>query len=87
MGCSTKNAKVITVDLDSLQRLIALRAVSLSAILGIIQTMNDCISQGVNIQLKTLQTPLAHHPPFTADSSQTYVLWFCAPYSLPRRVD
>jgi hypothetical protein len=30
MGCSTKNAKVITVDLDSLQRLIALRAVSLS---------------------------------------------------------
>jgi hypothetical protein len=59
MGCATKNVKVITIALGSLQRLIALRAVSLSAIPAIIQTMNDCISQGVDIQLKILQTLLS----------------------------
>jgi len=59
MGCATKNVKVITIALGSLQRLIALRAVSLSAIPNIIQTMNDCISQGVDIQLKILQTLLS----------------------------
>ncbi len=59
MGCATKNAKVITIALGSLQRLIALRAVSLSAIPAIIQTMNDCMSQGVDIQLKILQTLLS----------------------------
>jgi hypothetical protein len=59
MGCATKNAKVITIALGSLQRLIAMRAVSLSAIPTIIQTMNDCISQGVDIQLKILQTLLS----------------------------
>jgi hypothetical protein len=37
MGCATKNAKVITIALGSLQRLIALCDVSLSAILTIIQ--------------------------------------------------
>jgi hypothetical protein len=59
MGCATKNAKVITISLGSLQRLIALRAVSLSTIPAIIQTMNDCMSQGVDIQLKILQTLLS----------------------------
>jgi hypothetical protein len=59
MGCATKNAKVISIALGSLQRLIALRAVSLSAIPAIIQTMNDCMSQGVDIQLKILQTLLS----------------------------
>jgi len=59
MGCATKNAKVITIALSSLQRLIALRAVSLSAIPAVIQTMNDCMSQGVDIQLKILQTLLS----------------------------
>jgi Dimerisation and cyclophilin-binding domain of Mon2 len=59
MGCATKNVKVITIALGSLQRLIALRAVSLSAIPAIIQTMNDCMSQGVDIQLKILQTLLS----------------------------
>ncbi|KAI0300723.1 hypothetical protein B0F90DRAFT_1722805 [Multifurca ochricompacta] len=59
MGCATKNAKVITIALGSLQRLITLRAVSLSAIPTIIQTMNDCMSQGVDIQLKILQTLLS----------------------------
>jgi Dimerisation and cyclophilin-binding domain of Mon2 len=35
---------------------IALRPVSLSKILAIIQTLNDCISQDVELQLKILQT-------------------------------
>ena len=59
MGCATKNAKVITIALAALQRLISLRAVSLSAVPTIIQTMNDCMSQGVDIQLKILQTLLS----------------------------
>jgi len=59
MGCATKNAKVITIALGALQRLITLRAVSLSAIPTVIQTMNDCMSQGVDIQLKILQTLLS----------------------------
>ncbi|KAF8501757.1 hypothetical protein F5888DRAFT_1267315 [Russula emetica] len=61
MGCATKNAKVVTIALGSLQRLIALaalRTISLSAIPAIIQTMNDCMSQGVDIQLKIPQTLL-----------------------------
>jgi len=58
MGCVMKNAKVIAITLGSLPRLISLRAVSLSAIPAIIQTMNDCMSQGVDIQLKILQTLL-----------------------------
>ncbi|KAF8500792.1 hypothetical protein F5888DRAFT_1302620 [Russula emetica] len=41
MDCATKNAKVITIALSSLHRLITLRAVSLSAVWDIIQTMND----------------------------------------------
>ncbi len=59
MGCATKNAKVITIALGSLQRLIALRAISLSALPAVIQTINDCMAQGVDIQLKILQTLLS----------------------------
>ncbi|KAI0260889.1 hypothetical protein BGY98DRAFT_1116908, partial [Russula aff. rugulosa BPL654] len=50
-----ENAKVISIALSSIQRLIALCAVSLSAIPAIIQTINDHMSQGVDIQLKILQ--------------------------------
>jgi hypothetical protein len=59
MGCATKNAKVITIALGSLQRLITLRAISLSALPAVIQTINDCMVQGVDIQLKILQTLLS----------------------------
>ncbi len=59
MGCATKNAKVITIALGCLQRLISLRAISLSALPAIIQTMNDCMAQSVDIQLKILQTLLS----------------------------
>ncbi|KAI0264318.1 hypothetical protein BGY98DRAFT_616944 [Russula aff. rugulosa BPL654] len=56
MGCPTKIAKVITIPLSSL--LIALCTVSLSAIPTIIQTINDRMSQGLDIQLEILQTLL-----------------------------
>ncbi|KAH7886558.1 hypothetical protein F5I97DRAFT_1868110 [Phlebopus sp. FC_14] len=56
MGCATKNAKVVAISLGSLQRLIALKAVPRSAVALIISTMNDAMSQGVDIQLRILQT-------------------------------
>ena len=59
MGCTTKNDKVITIALGALQRLNTPRAVSLSAIPTVIQRMNDCMSQGVDIQHKILQTLLS----------------------------
>ena len=90
MGCATKNAKVITIALGSLQRLISLRAVSLSAVPAIIQTMNDCMSQGVDIQLKILQTLLslitnfpAVHGRLLANVRTSNLLSFCAPRFLP----
>lgn len=59
MGCATKNAKVVAISLGSLQRLIALKAVPLSAVPVVISTMNDCMNQGVDIQLRILQTLLS----------------------------
>lgn len=56
MGCATKNAKVVAISLGSLQRLIVLKAVPLSAVPMIVNTMTDAMSQGVDIQLKALQT-------------------------------
>ncbi len=56
MGCATKNAKVVAISLGSLQRLIALKAVPQSAVEHIITTMNDAMTQGVDIQLRILQT-------------------------------
>lgn len=66
MGCATKNAKVTSIALGSLQRLIALRAVPPSAVQSIIDTMNDCMSQGVDIQLRILQTLLSLITNFTS---------------------
>ncbi|KAI0270120.1 hypothetical protein BGY98DRAFT_1100900 [Russula aff. rugulosa BPL654] len=60
MSGATKNAKVVAIALGSLQRLTALRAVSLSAIPAIIQTINDCMSRGVDIQLR-FSSPHHHH--------------------------
>ncbi|KAL4066352.1 hypothetical protein V8B97DRAFT_2111374 [Scleroderma yunnanense] len=56
MGCATKNAKVVAISLGSLQRLIALKAVPKSAVPLIVTTMSDAMSQGVDIQLRILQT-------------------------------
>lgn len=59
MGCATKNAKVVAISLGSLHRLISLKAVPLSAVPVIVNTMGDCINQGVDIQLRILQTLLS----------------------------
>ncbi|KAG6333293.1 hypothetical protein ID866_5795 [Astraeus odoratus] len=59
MGCATKNAKVVAISLGSLQRLIAVKAVPKSAVPLIITTMGDAMSQGVDIQLRILQTLLS----------------------------
>ncbi|GJJ14425.1 hypothetical protein Clacol_008689 [Clathrus columnatus] len=59
MGCATRNPKVIAISLGSLQRLISLKAVPLTAVPLIVSIMNDCISQGVDIQLRILQTLLS----------------------------
>ncbi|KAG1803198.1 uncharacterized protein BJ212DRAFT_1304669 [Suillus subaureus] len=56
MGCASKNMKVAAISLGSLQRLIALKAVPQSAVALIVSTMNDAMSQGVDIQLRILQT-------------------------------
>ena len=59
MGCSTRNPKIVAISLGSLQRLISFKAVPQSAVPQIIATMNDCVSQGVDIQLRILQTLLS----------------------------
>lgn len=59
MGCATKNTKVVAISLGSLHRLISLKAVPQSAVPVIISTMGDCINQGVDIQLRILQTLLS----------------------------
>ncbi|KAL1741643.1 guanine nucleotide exchange factor in Golgi transport N-terminal-domain-containing protein [Schizophyllum fasciatum] len=59
MGCATKNAKVVAISLGSLQRLIGMKAVPPSAVPLIINTAADAMSQGVDIQLRILQTILS----------------------------
>ena len=66
MGCATKNAKVVAISLGSLQRLIALKAVPHSAVPLIVNTMRDAMSQGVDIQLRILQTLVSLITNFTA---------------------
>ena len=75
MRRAAKNANVITVALDSLQRLIAFRVVSPSAIPStfIIQSISDCMSQGVDIQLKIFQTHLSVVTNFPAIHSKLLV--------------
>ncbi|KAF8874390.1 hypothetical protein CPB84DRAFT_1817905 [Gymnopilus junonius] len=66
MGCATKNPKVVAISLGSLQRLISLKAVPQSAVPLIINTMSDAMSQGVDIQLRILQTLVSLVPNFPA---------------------
>ena len=66
LGCATKNAKVVAISLGSLQRLITLKAVPHSAVPLMINTMSDAMSQGVDIQLRILQTLVSLIPNFPA---------------------
>lgn len=82
MGCATKNAKVVAISLGSLQRLIALKAVPHSAVPLMINTMSDAMSQGVDIQLRILQTLVSLIPNFPAihgvllgDVRQRVLVW------------
>ncbi|CAE6416233.1 unnamed protein product [Rhizoctonia solani] len=59
MGCATRNSKVVAIAIGSFQRLISMRAVPQSSIPSIISILSDSISQGVDIQLKILQTLLS----------------------------
>jgi hypothetical protein len=60
-GLRSEKCKAITIALGSLQRLVAMRAVSLSAIPAIIQAMNDYILQGVDKKLDPPNFPLPNH--------------------------
>jgi len=67
MGCATKNPKVVAISLGSLQRLIVLKAVPQSAVSKIVEIMSDAArTQGVDIQLKVLQTLVSLVPGFDA---------------------
>lgn len=86
MGCETKNAKVVAISLGSLQRLIALKAVPQSAVPVIVNTMTDCMNQGVDIQLRILQTLLslitnfpAVHGDLLGDVRVLFLLRFALP--------
>ncbi|CAE7121297.1 unnamed protein product [Rhizoctonia solani] len=59
MGCATRNSKVVAISIGSFQRLISMRAVPQSSIPSIISVLSDSIIQGVDIQLKILQTLLS----------------------------
>ena len=57
LGLATKNAKVISLSLGSLQRLISLQLVPSVSLPPLLQSMAECVrSQGVDIQLRILQT-------------------------------
>lgn len=81
MGCATKNAKVVAMSLGSLQRLISLKAVPRSAVPRLVATMNDAMSQGVDIQLRILQTLVSLVPNFPDIHSDLLgeVICFLAP--------
>lgn len=64
MGCATKTPKVVAISLGSLQRLITMKAVPQSAAPIIISTMGEAMAQGVDIQLRILQTLVSVIPNF-----------------------
>jgi Dimerisation and cyclophilin-binding domain of Mon2 len=87
MGCVTKSAKVVAISLGSLQRLIALKAVPQSAVPLIVSTMNDAVSQGVDIQLRILQTLVSLitnfssiHEELLGEVHSVYTSWYLSDY-------
>ena len=59
LGCRTKTPKIIGISIAALQRLVALQGVPTVALPGVLQTLTSVAGQGVDIQLKILQTLLA----------------------------
>ncbi|KAG0037673.1 hypothetical protein BGZ82_002078 [Podila clonocystis] len=58
LACDTKNVKLVTISMGCLRELISHRAMPEGAIEVVLKTLNDIMSQGVEIQLKILQTIL-----------------------------
>ncbi|KAF9581340.1 hypothetical protein BGW38_001685 [Lunasporangiospora selenospora] len=58
LACDTKNVKLVTISMGCLRELISHHAMPESAIEVVLKTLNDIMSQGVEIQLKILQTIL-----------------------------
>ncbi|CDZ97552.1 Uncharacterized conserved protein [Phaffia rhodozyma] len=58
LGMKTKNPKVVALCIGSIQRLVSLGAVSESRLPSVIQSLASVVNQGVDIQLKVLQTIL-----------------------------
>ncbi|CAG8503304.1 19215_t:CDS:10 [Racocetra persica] len=56
LACETKHVKLITISIGCLHKLISHRAVPESSVKTILKTLNDVLSQSVEIQLKILQT-------------------------------
>ncbi|ORY29654.1 guanine nucleotide exchange factor in Golgi transport N-terminal-domain-containing protein [Naematelia encephala] len=59
LGCKTKVAKIVGISIAALQRVVALGAVPTTSLPGILHTLNSVASQGVDIQLRLLQTLLS----------------------------
>ncbi|EJU01163.1 hypothetical protein DACRYDRAFT_22928 [Dacryopinax primogenitus] len=60
LSCQTRNSKLASIALGTLQRLVASRLISPSFAPRIISTLStDCLTGGVDIQLKVLQTLLS----------------------------
>lgn len=59
LGCATRNAKIVIMCLSSLHRLITLKAIATAAVPGVVATLSDCVSQGVDVQLRILQILLS----------------------------
>ncbi|KZT52790.1 hypothetical protein CALCODRAFT_475492 [Calocera cornea HHB12733] len=60
LSCQTRNSKLASIALGTLQRLVASRLLSPSFAPRIISTLStDCLTGGVDIQLKVLQTLLS----------------------------
>ncbi|KAI9277773.1 hypothetical protein BY458DRAFT_504032 [Sporodiniella umbellata] len=58
LACETKQTKLITIAIGCIQKLILFHAVPETSIRTILRTLTDISSQGVDIQLKILQTVL-----------------------------
>ncbi|KAF9358527.1 hypothetical protein BGX26_001534 [Mortierella sp. AD094] len=58
LACDTKNVKLVTISMGCLRELISHHAMPEGSIEVVLQTLNDIMSHGVEIQLKILQTIL-----------------------------
>ncbi|GHJ88999.1 hypothetical protein NliqN6_5401 [Naganishia liquefaciens] len=59
LGCRTKNPRVIGLCVGALQRLVGMKGVDSEAVPAILVTLDSVVNQGVDIQLKVLQTILS----------------------------